>query len=99
DGSDGPAQVGQNFTSGLKAGGYTISAIVRASDGAFQIEILGPNGTGFLDRRFGTSGEFSTFGNLGPGATGQEYQQGNTEYITLSQNVAAATSVSVSSAA
>lgn len=97
DGSDGPAQVGQNFASGLKADGYTISAVGRASDGSYQIEILGPDGTGFLDRRFGTSDEFSTFSNLGAGTTGQEYQQGNTEYISLSQNVAAAISVSASS--
>jgi hypothetical protein len=99
DGSDGPSQVGQNFASGLKADGYTISAVGRASDGSDQIEIVGPDGTGFLDRRFGTSDEFSTFSNLGPGTTGQEYQQGNTEYITLSQNVAATISVSASSAA
>jgi hypothetical protein len=99
DGSDGPVQVGQNFASGLKADGYSISAVARASDGSYQVAIVGPNGTGFLDRRFGTSGEFSTFSNLGPGSTAQEYQQGNKEYITFSQNVAAATSVSVSSAA
>ena len=99
DGSDGPVQVGQNFASGLKADGYSISAVARASDGSYQVAIVGPNGTGFLDRRFGTSGEFSTFSNLGAGTTAQEYQQGNKEYITFSQNVAAATSVSVSSAA
>ena len=99
NGSDGPVQVGQNFAGGLKADGYSISAVGRASDGSFQVEIVGPDGTGFLDRRFGTSGEFSTFSNLGSGTTAQEYQQGNEEYITFSQNLAAATSVSASSAA
>jgi hypothetical protein len=99
DGSDGPVQVGQNFASGQKADGYSISAVGRASDGSYQVEIIGPDGTGFLDRRFGTSGEFSTFSNLGAGTTAQEYQQGNTEYITFSRNVADAASVSASSAA
>jgi len=99
DGSDGPVQVGRNFASGLKADGYSISAVARASDGSFQVEIVGPDGKSFLDRRFGTSGEFSTFSGIKAGGSAQSYQQGNTEYITFSQNVAAATSVSVSSAA
>ena len=99
DGSDGPVQVGQNFASGLKADGYSISAVARASDGSFQVEIMGPDGKSFLDRRFGTSGEFSTFSGIEPGGSAQSYQQGNTEYITFSQSAAAATSVSASSAA
>jgi hypothetical protein len=99
DGADGPVQVGQNFASGLKADGYSISAVARASDGSFQVEIMGPDGKSFLDRRFGTSGEFSTFSGIEAGGSAQSYQQGNTEYITFSQNVAAATSVSASSAA
>jgi len=98
DGSDAPVQVGQ-IASGLKADGYTISAVGRASDGSFQIEIMGPDGKSFLDRRFGTSGEFSTFGGIGAGGSAQSYQQGNKEYVTFSQNIAAATSVSASSAA
>jgi hypothetical protein len=93
----GPVQPAQNFATGLEADGYTISAVGRASDGSYQIEIIGPDGTGFLDRRFGASAEFSGFSNLGPGMTAQEYQQGNQEYITFSQNVAAATSVSATS--
>lgn len=99
DGSFAPVQVGQNFATGLKADGYTISAVARASDGSFQVEIVGPDGKSFLDRRFGTSGEFSTFSGIGAGDSAQSYQQGNKEYITFSQNVAAATSVSASSAA
>src|SRR5215469_3345979 len=43
--SNGPAQVGQNFASGLKADGYTITAVGRVSDGSYQIEIVGPDGT------------------------------------------------------
>jgi hypothetical protein len=92
-----PAQVARNFATGLQADGYTISAIGRASDGSFQIAIVGPDGTGFLDRRFGASGEFSGFSNLAPGQAAQEYQRGNKEYITFSESEAAATSVTASS--
>jgi hypothetical protein len=97
DDSDGPVQVTNNFAAGLSADGYTISAIGRASDGSFQIAIVGQDGTGFLDRRFGTSGEFSGFSNLGPGIAAQEYQRGNKEYITFAESAAAATSVTASS--
>jgi hypothetical protein len=33
----------QNFATSLQAGGYTISAVGRASDGSYQIEIEGPD--------------------------------------------------------
>jgi hypothetical protein len=97
DDSDGPVQVTNNFAAGLSADGYTISAIGRASDGSFQIAIVGQDGTGFLDRRFGTSGEFSGFSNLGPDIAAQEYQRGTKEYITFAESAAAATSVTASS--
>jgi hypothetical protein len=97
DDSYAPVKVGQNFAGGLKADGYTISAVGRASDGSFQVEIMGPDGKSFLDRRFGTSAEFSSFSGIGTGGSAQSYQQGNKEYITFSQNIAAATSVNVSS--
>lgn len=99
DGSDdnAPVQVEQNFATGLKADGYTISAVGRARDGSFQIQIVGPDGNSFFDRRFGTSGEFSTFGGIGPGEAAQSYQRGNKEYITFSDSEAAATSVTASS--
>jgi len=92
-----PVQVAKNFATGLSADGYSISAVGRASDGSFQIAIVGADGTSFLDRRFGTSGEFSGFGNLGPGTAAQAYQRGNKEYITFSESQAAATSVTASS--
>ena len=98
DGSFAPVQVGQNFATGLKADGYTISAVARAGDGSFQVEIMGPDDKSFLDRRFGTSGEFSSFSGIGAGGSAQSYQQGNKEYITFSQDSAAAISVSASSA-
>ena len=92
-----PVQVAKNFATGLSADGYSISAVGRASDGSFQIAIVGADGTSFLDRRFGTSGEFSGFGNLGPDTAAQAYQRGNKEYITFSESEAAATSVTASS--
>jgi hypothetical protein len=94
---DAPVEVEQNFATGLKADGYTISAIGRARDGSFQIQIVGPDGNSFLDRRFGTSGEFSTFGGIGPGEAAQSYQRGNKEYITFSESEAAATNITASS--
>jgi hypothetical protein len=97
DDDDQPLRVGQNFATGLKVDGYTISAIARASDGSYQIEIVGPEGKSFLDRRFGSSAEFSTFGGISPGVSAQTYQRGNTDYITFSQSEAAATSVTAAS--
>jgi hypothetical protein len=94
-----PVQVARNFATGLRADGYSISAIGRAGDGSFRIAIVGPDGAGFLDRRFGTSGEFSGFSNLGPGRVAQEYQRGNKEYITFSESEAAAISVTASAGA
>jgi hypothetical protein len=96
---DAPVDVTKNFATGLKAGGYTISAIGRASDGSFQIQIVGPDGNSFLDRRFGTTGEFSTFGGIGPGEAAQSYQRGNKEYITFSESEAAAVNVTATSPA
>jgi len=92
-----PVDVARNFATGLKADGYSISAVARASDGSFQVEIMGPDGKSFLDRRFGTSGEFSSFSGIEAGGSAQSYQQGNKEYITFAQSTAAATSVSASS--
>jgi len=99
DGSqdDPPVQVVKSFATGLKADGYTISALASETDGSSRIVIFGPNGTSFLDERLGTTGEVSGFSNLGVGVTALEYQHGNQEYITFSQSTAAATSVSASS--
>jgi hypothetical protein len=100
DGSDNdyaPVEVEKNFATGLKADGYTISAVGRARDGSFQIQIVGPDGNSYLDRRFGTSGEFSSFGGIGPGEAAQSYQRGNKEYITFSDSEAAATNITASS--
>src|SRR5579871_4815990 len=94
---DQTLQVGKNFATGLKADGYTISAMGRASDGSYQVEIVGPGGKSFLDCRFGENDEFATFGGEVPGASAQFDKRGNTEYITFSQNEAAATSVTASS--
>jgi hypothetical protein len=92
-----PVEVSKNFATGLKADGYTISAVARASDRSFQVEIMGPDGKSLLDRRFGTTGEFSSFSGITAGGAAQSYQRGNKEYITFSQSAAAETSVSASS--
>jgi hypothetical protein len=97
DDSDAPVQVAKNFATGLKADGYTISAIGRASDGSFQVQIVGPNGQGFLDRRFGTTGEFSTASGGSAGVSVQSYQRDNKEYITFSDSEAAAINATASS--
>jgi hypothetical protein len=96
---DGPVTVAHNFAGGLEADGYTISAVARAGDGSFQIMIMGPDGKSFLDRRFGTNHEFSTFTGIKADEAAQTYQQGNKEYISISENDAAAVSTSASSAA
>lgn len=96
DGSSAPIQVAKDFATGLKAGGYSVSATGRASDGSFQVQIVGPDGESFLDRRFGTTGEFSAIGGVVSGAV-QSYQRDNKEYVTFSDNEVAATSVTASS--
>jgi hypothetical protein len=93
DGSYAPIQVAKNFATGLKADGYSVSAIGRASDGSFQVQIVGPDGKSFLDRRFGTTGEYSIDG-ITSGAV-QSYQR-NKEYVTFSDNEVAATNVTAS---
>lgn len=97
DDSDAPIQVGTDFATGLSADGYTISAIARASDGSFQVQIAGPNGQGFLDRRFGSEGELSAASSGSAGVSVQSYQRDNKEYITFSASKVAATNVTASS--
>ena len=92
DGFYTPVRVAKNFATGLKADGYSVSAVGRASDGSFQVQIVGPDGKSFLDRRFGTTGEFSAIGGVTSGAV-QSYQRDNKEYVTFSDNEVAVTGV------
>jgi hypothetical protein len=94
-----PVQVVRSFDTGLKADGYTISAMASDRDGSSRIEIVGPNGFSFLDEHFGRSDEFVGGSSAGPGYSESEYQAGNVEYITIAQAAAASTSTETSSSA
>lgn len=94
-----PVQVVKSFATGLKADGYTVSAMASDIDGSSRIIIFGTNGFNFLDEHFGASDE-ATAGNAPTdGGAVSEYQTGNVEYITIDQASAAAASVQTSSAA
>ena len=95
---DQPVQVVKSFDTGLKADGYTISAMASGIDGSSRIIIFGTNGFNFLDEHFGSEDEASN-GQAAPGTTFSEVQRGNVEYVTINQASAAATSVQTSSAA
>jgi hypothetical protein len=92
-----PVQVVRSFDTGLKADGYTISALASDRDGSSRIEIVGPNGFSFLDEHFGRSDEFVGGSSAGPGYSESEYQAGNVEYITIEGAAAASASTTTSS--
>jgi hypothetical protein len=94
-----PVQVVRSFDTGLKADGYTISAMASDQTGSSRIEIVGPNGFSFLDEHFGWSDEFVGGSSAGPGSSESEYQAGNVEYITIAQGAAASSSTTTSSSA
>lgn len=93
-----PVQVVKSFATGLKADGYTISAMASDNDGSSRIIIFGTNGFNFLDEQFGSQDEATT-GQAVPGQSYSEVQSGNVEYITINQQSAAATGVQASSSA
>jgi hypothetical protein len=94
-----PVQVVRSFDTGLKADGYTISALASDQTGSSRIEIVGPNGFSFLDEHFGWSDEFVGGSSAGPGSSESEYQAGNVEYVSISQGAAASSSTTTSSSA
>ena len=94
-----PVQVVRSFDTGLKADGYTISALASDQTGSSRIEIVGPNGFSFLDEHFGWSDEFVGGSSAGPGSSESEYQAGNVEYISIAQGAAASSSTTTSSSA
>jgi hypothetical protein len=93
-----PVQVVRSFDTGLKADGYTISAMASDRDGSSQIQIIGPNGFSFLDEHFGRSDEFVGGSSAGPGYSESEYQVGNVEYVTIAGAASVSTSTTASSA-
>jgi hypothetical protein len=92
-----PVQVVTSFDTGLKANGYTISALASDQTGSSRIEIVGPNGFSFLDEHFGWSDEFVGGSSAGAGSSESEYQAGNVEYISIAQATAASASTTASS--
>ena len=94
--SPGPVEATHDFSNGVKFGGYTLGVVASAETGSSRIELIGPNGLGFFDFRFGTSDEASGASGVGPGTSISSSQQGNVEYITISQSEAAAASTTVS---
>jgi hypothetical protein len=91
-----PVEAAHDFSNSVKFEGFTLSVAAQAGDGSFRTEMVGPNGVGFFDFRFGQSGEVTGFSGLRPGMGASSYQRGNVEYITLTENDAAALSTTVS---
>ena len=91
-----PVEATHDFSNGVRFEGFTLSVAARASDGSFRTELVGPDGLSFFDARFGHSGEVAGFSGLKPGISAASYQRGNVEYITLTENDAAALSTTVS---
>ncbi len=91
-----PVEAGHDFSNGAQFEGFTLSVAARARDGSFRTELVGPDGLSFFDFRFGHSGEVTGFSGLKPGTSAASHQQGNVEYITLTENDAAGLSTTVS---
>jgi hypothetical protein len=97
--SSGPLTAAHDFSNGVKFDGFTVGVMASAETGSYRIEMMGPNGLSYFDFRFGTSDEASGGSNLPPGTSVSDSQQGNVEYINVTQNVAAATSTTASTGA
>ena len=91
-----PVEAAHDFSNSVQFDGFTLSVAARAKDGSFRTEMVGPNGVSFFDMRFGHSGEVTGVGGLTPGMGAASYQRGNVEYITITENEAAALSTMVS---
>jgi hypothetical protein len=94
-----PVEAAHDFSNGVTFQGFTVSVAARASDGSFKTELIGPNGLSFFDFRFGHAGEASGFSGLKPGVSASSYQSDNVEYISFTENEAAATGATASSRA
>ena len=97
--NSGPITAAHDFSNGVKFDGFTVGVMASAETGSYRIEMMGPNGLSYYDFRFGTSDEAGggSFGSSG--ASVGSSQQGNVEYINVTQNVAAATSTTASTGA
>jgi hypothetical protein len=94
-----PVEPAINFSDQAQIAGFSLSVTADAKTGAFSTTINGPDGLNFSDKRFGQSGEVSGSQGVGPGTTVSSYQASNVEYVTFTQDEAAAASVAASSGA
>ena len=76
----------KSFSSGLQVDGFSIAARANAQTRSSDIEIIGPGGFSFYDKKFGPSAEAAGGLSGGPGLSQAEFQTGNVEYVTLSRN-------------
>ena len=96
--NSGPITAAHDFSNGVKFDGFTVGVMASAETGSYRIEMMGPNGLSYFDFRFGTSDGVGGGGGS-PGTSVGSSQQGNVEYINVTQNVAAATSTTASTGA
>lgn len=92
-----PVEPAHDFANGVVFQGFTVSVAARTSDGSFKTQLIGPDGLSFFDFRFGQGGEAGGFSGLKPGVSASSYQSGNVEYISFTENDAAATSTTATS--
>jgi hypothetical protein len=97
--SSGPVMAKHDFSNGVVFQGYTLGVLASAETGSHRIELMGPNGLSFYDFQFGSSDNASGGGGGPPGTSVGSSQQGNVEYINVTQDVAAATSTTASTGA
>jgi hypothetical protein len=88
-----------NFLTQAQFGGFSASVHANAQDGSYSIDIDGPGGVEFFDKRFGQSAEMAGFGFGGrvPGPIHGvgDWKSGNVEYVSFAESDAAAASTSI----
>jgi hypothetical protein len=86
-----------SFANSLQVGGFSISVRADAATGAYKAVVNGPDGFHYMSKGWASGGGWGGGGPFGPGMSMTGSQSGNVQYITISKNVAAATTVSASS--
>jgi hypothetical protein len=89
-----------NFLTQAQFGGFSASVHANAQDGSYSIDIDGPGGVEFFDKRFGQSAEVAGFGYGGRVPESihgvGDWKIGNVAYISFAESDAAAASASIS---
>jgi hypothetical protein len=86
-----------SFANAMQIDGFSISVRADAATGAYATVVNGPDGLHYLSKGWASGGGWGGGGPFGPGVSMRESQSGNVQYITISKNVAATTTVSASS--